>query len=292
MPDGEFLHYNEDNIMKHLLAIEDHLRHVKGTMSPEHTSCIIKHSLQLEEQADEAISHSTSAAPMKTPVFMAIRNHIKNLRRLWGTEGISLQKDMVRIRNLRKLAENLNPSYQISQCHLCSFKQEEPVERVGPDIFSREEVEVVKEQEKDLNISTAASLSDIHTDIKVDQNNPRGVIMDAKTYGVYLVAQVGGEVGGYIAKQVSGSTSGISNAELIDVLVFGVVPSVAALYRQTPENLKVPLAIVGTQRLARWGFSKAVGMVPGMPGASAGAIVVRAVPSYGIAGGNGLVQID
>jgi hypothetical protein len=42
-----FLAYNEENVMKHLLAVEAHLRELNTNYKGEHASCIVKHLLQL-----------------------------------------------------------------------------------------------------------------------------------------------------------------------------------------------------------------------------------------------------
>lgn len=43
-----FLSYNIDNVLKHLLAIEDHLRNLDENYEAPDASCIVKHLLQLD----------------------------------------------------------------------------------------------------------------------------------------------------------------------------------------------------------------------------------------------------
>ena len=121
MREEYFLNYNEDNIMSNLLQAEDHLRNIEGGAPAEHGSCIMKHLLLVKGEADEGISHSSVAMPEKTQIFKIVKASTENLKNKIETDGFSPQEDMVKIRDIRKVAEGLRSSFNLSECKACGM---------------------------------------------------------------------------------------------------------------------------------------------------------------------------
>lgn len=136
-----FLDYNTDNVMKHLLAIEDHLRWLQLGYRTGHASCIIKHLLQLEEQCDEGISHAASIDDRdKVDIFKYVKKSGKNLK-----IGLQRETDPIelikKIRKIRSVAEGLNPIYNLEECETCGDITEtiESLKRVLEKIREKDE---------------------------------------------------------------------------------------------------------------------------------------------------------
>ena len=125
-----FLQYNEDNVMKQLLAIEAHLRNLSPSYESEHASCVIKHILQLDEQCDEGISHASELGyKEKVEIFRKVKAGIPRFRKkLYGnrTKNMLILETRIHpseaikeVRKLRRIAENLNPNYNLEKCETC-----------------------------------------------------------------------------------------------------------------------------------------------------------------------------
>jgi len=120
----EFLVYNEDNVMKQLLAIEDHLRHLSSNYKSEEASCVVKHILTLSEQCDEGISHASELNESeKAEIFRAIGYGASRLKDKLAKQysPYELIKD---VRELRRKAEKLNPIYNLEKCNSCGSVEE------------------------------------------------------------------------------------------------------------------------------------------------------------------------
>jgi len=119
-----FLSYNETNVMKHLLAIEAHLRELGSNYKGEHASCVVKHLLQLEEQCEEGISHASELGlDRKVEIFREIHSQIPALRK--SLEEGANPNDLIRkVREIRRKAEGLNPNFNLEQCKACGNIEE------------------------------------------------------------------------------------------------------------------------------------------------------------------------
>lgn len=127
MPGSEdrFLQYNEENVIKHLLAIEDHARNLKEGYGPEHYACITKHSLQIEEQCDEGISHAAVLDTNKVGVFKEVRKRIADFRNKLKSDS-SPDVAIKEIRSVRSVAERLGRGYDTSECRVCGDSESVP----------------------------------------------------------------------------------------------------------------------------------------------------------------------
>jgi len=122
-----YLRFNKDEIMKNLVATEEHFRNVsddptkirKGSLA-----CVVKHLISAEGHGDEAISHSLVADNEETSKnFRELRNNIRELRRE-VQQGISPEKGIVKAREIRRKFESFNPEFDISQCEACTIQVE------------------------------------------------------------------------------------------------------------------------------------------------------------------------
>ena len=114
-----FLRYNTDSVMKNLLALEDHLRNLSSQYESEDASCLMKHSLQLEEQADEGISHASELEDReKVSVFHDLQEGARHLREQFKSR-VNPSSLIVEVRKLRKRAEALDPTFNLEKCKSC-----------------------------------------------------------------------------------------------------------------------------------------------------------------------------
>jgi hypothetical protein len=104
-----------------MLQAEDHLRvlYGKDSRDPGHNSCVRKHLMIVSGEAGEAISHSAHADPEKTGVFREIKSDVDALKNDIGSMSVS--DALVRIREVRKKAETLDPKYDTSKCKACEL---------------------------------------------------------------------------------------------------------------------------------------------------------------------------
>ena len=115
-----FLRYNVDNVLKHLLAIEAHLKDLPRDYTGEHASCIIKHLLQLEEQCEEGMSHAAELRRDRmVEVFRRLRERGRELKSRLVARAISPEDAIRFVRDLRRLAEELAPEYDLAKCATC-----------------------------------------------------------------------------------------------------------------------------------------------------------------------------
>lgn len=115
-----FLKYNKDNVMKHLLAIEAHLRELEEGYRPDHASCVIKHILQLEEQCEEGISHAAELGQDEVAkIFKRVRDEAESIRKAL-LEGRPPAEIIRMVRAVRRVAEKLDPSFELEKCTTCT----------------------------------------------------------------------------------------------------------------------------------------------------------------------------
>lgn len=120
-----FLALNSTSAMKHLLAIEAHLRDLPASYESEEASCLVKHALSLEEQSDEGISHATDVGDKeKLAVFKDLQKGAKEIRSLLS-QKTSPSALLKRVRELRKRAEALDPTFDLSKCATCKGEASE-----------------------------------------------------------------------------------------------------------------------------------------------------------------------
>jgi len=157
-----FLKYNTVGTMKNLLALEDHLRNLSPRYESEDASCLMKHSLQLEEQADEGISHASELEDgEKVSVFHDLQEGARHLREQFKSR-VSPSSLIVEVRRLRKRAEVLDPSFNLEKCKSCGNAEDflgelrEMEGRNGKGLYPRgvenssSEHNMVKESTKDV----------------------------------------------------------------------------------------------------------------------------------------------
>ena len=140
-----FLQYNVDNVLKHLLAIEAHLKDLPRDYRTEHASCIIKHLLQLEEQCEEGMSHAAELRRDEmVEIFRQLREKGRELKLKLVSRSISPEDAIRFVRELRRLAEKLAPEYDLARCATCA-PSEETLEEIERAV--REFMEALEEEE-------------------------------------------------------------------------------------------------------------------------------------------------
>lgn len=122
-----YLRYNKDEIMKNLIATEEHFRNVEdslGVDSKGFLNCAVKHLASAESHGDEAVSHSAvvegAGASRK---FEELRNDVRRLR-YKVQAGINPQEGILQVREIRRKFESFNPEYDISKCEACQVRVE------------------------------------------------------------------------------------------------------------------------------------------------------------------------
>lgn len=114
-----FLDYNEKNIFKNMLQIEEHLHNLSESDNKlGHAQCINKHSFFVEAELEEAISHATVSSPDKLDTIKLVRKQIIEFRETLSKH--SVEENIIIIRNIRKEVEKLNPKlFDTKQCKAC-----------------------------------------------------------------------------------------------------------------------------------------------------------------------------
>jgi len=126
MREKRFLKYNNEKLMKNLLDAEDHLRNISNFGTDEgQNSCILKHLLLVESNAEEAISHSTEINPEHTNTYRVILEKPSELRNSILSSETTPNKAIVAIRETRKLVEQVAPEYNTSSCKACKLQKDE-----------------------------------------------------------------------------------------------------------------------------------------------------------------------
>lgn len=125
MRESRFIQFNIENILKNCIQAEDHLRHLVNVESdePGHNSCVHKHLLFVEGEADEAISHSAHVLPEKTNLFASISDRVRGIRKKLDMQPV--QESIKEVREIRKMVEEAEPKYNTSKCKACSFHSNE-----------------------------------------------------------------------------------------------------------------------------------------------------------------------
>ncbi len=118
-----FLDYNDENLMKNSLAIEDHLRNLDNNYGKGHASCVTKHALILIEQLDEAQSHCTIAAPEKCDTYRELKKEIREFKDEIEN-GLDPDKGIRKIREFRSKIESSNPLWDTANCKACTRNSE------------------------------------------------------------------------------------------------------------------------------------------------------------------------
>lgn len=126
MREERFLKYNNEKLMKNLLDVEDHLRNISDFETDEgHSSCILKHLLLVESNAEEAISHSSEVNPGSTSTYRRVLEKTSELRDLILAGGTTPDKSILAVRETRKLVEQVAPQYKTSSCKACKLPLDE-----------------------------------------------------------------------------------------------------------------------------------------------------------------------
>jgi len=117
-----YLEYNKDNIAKNLIQAEVHFRNIDPNVEPEvgFQNCILKHLLDAEGEAEEAISHSLVVEGEESAKkFTELRDKIRKLRKRMQKAWVPPEEGIKKIRELRRFFESFNPEYDISKCRSC-----------------------------------------------------------------------------------------------------------------------------------------------------------------------------
>ncbi|MFN3330493.1 MAG: hypothetical protein ACK419_06170, partial [Pyrinomonadaceae bacterium] len=120
-----FLLWNKDEIFKNLIAIEGHLRNVKPEFKSQDLSCLVKHAADIEQHADEAVSHAAELGMDDLSAkFRELRDRIRDYRRTLQQSNLPVEENIRRIREIRRFFESFNPEYDISKCKACGNIEE------------------------------------------------------------------------------------------------------------------------------------------------------------------------
>jgi hypothetical protein len=121
-----YLEYNKDNIAKNLIQAEVHYRNLKGGYqftNEEVTgfaNCIVKHLLDAEGEADEAVSHSLMVEGSEpSEKFKRLRDELRAFRKRVQKGQVNVDEGIKEVRRLRREFELFNPEYDISRCKSC-----------------------------------------------------------------------------------------------------------------------------------------------------------------------------
>jgi hypothetical protein len=119
-----FLEYNREEILKNLLAVEGHLRNLDRGDRAGFTACIVKHLMDAEGHADEAISHAAVVEGSESSRrFRELRDRIRDYRRLVQM-GVGDVEEAIRgVRAIRRYFESFNPQFDISRCAACGIPE-------------------------------------------------------------------------------------------------------------------------------------------------------------------------
>lgn len=213
---SNFLTYNSDSVMMHLLAIEDHLRHLDPAYRSEDSSCLVKHALQLREQSLEGISHATAEADReKVAVFRDLERGAEHLRDLFKRRT-SPDTLILEVRTLRKRAETLDPTFNLEKCRSCG-NAEQFLEELGAEnekgLYSPSAQHSHRSNKSDQNMTAA-----IHRSNKSNQNM-KAAMKEVATVvgGVNIGWGIGYTAKAYIDPMAPGAIMGQNPSLLIDV---------------------------------------------------------------------------
>lgn len=134
-----YLEYNKDNIAKNLIQAEEHFRNIdpQAEQVVGFQNCILKHLLNAEAEAEEAISHSLIVeGEEKAKKFQQLRDEIRKLRKRLQKAWVPPEEGIKRVRQLRRKFESFNPEYDISKCRSCG-----PIIEKGSKLTSTSNIE-------------------------------------------------------------------------------------------------------------------------------------------------------
>lgn len=203
----KFLDYNSDGLMENLLAVEEHARILDNTQYPGHSSCIQKHLLLITHHSNEGISH-TLDDNFKRNIFKDVRKDTEELRKDMMINGFSQKDFLVKLRNIRKKAEMLNPAYNTNNCMACQVSNKKYISEYSntkdlntSSIYIEEDTEfknnpkiggIDKMRAKNIGVLTAGTFTGkfgtwgtYELDkliLAKDSNNPNGVIASTPLY--------------------------------------------------------------------------------------------------------------
>lgn len=123
--ESHFLGYNEREIFKQLISLEEHSRNLDENQSNAEVGCFWKHMASLEGHIDEAISHSAEVAPEKTSFFQELAFDTKSLETIFE-KNKNPTTIIPKVRELRKKVEKLDERYNTEKCELCERHPSSP----------------------------------------------------------------------------------------------------------------------------------------------------------------------
>lgn len=115
----KFLKYNYDNIMINLHQIEQHIRDInREDVEGNQFQCVKKHSMMVQGELDEAISHAIVSSPRDVEHLKTLKENIILFRRELNDH--TPEENIVYIREIRKGMETTDPEeYDTSDCKAC-----------------------------------------------------------------------------------------------------------------------------------------------------------------------------
>lgn len=162
----KFLEYNKDNIMMNLQQIEQHLRDIDREDLGDHSQCITKHSLMVQGELDEAISHASAASPRDVEYYKILKENVIDLRENLGNRTV--EENLRLVREIRKGMETTDPEkYDTSQCKACG-----PISQIKADEEDDNEVDDEEDDEDDVDpIESLPDLEEIEDELddRVDE---------------------------------------------------------------------------------------------------------------------------
>lgn len=117
--DAQFLRYNIDNIMDDLVQIERHAESMRAVDAPQHLSCILKHLSDIHGESQEGMGHSSTIAPEKIPLFRQLAEKADELRTTLRSKVLPQDELIRRIRSVKALFVQLDPTYDTTECRTC-----------------------------------------------------------------------------------------------------------------------------------------------------------------------------
>jgi len=263
MPSKEayYLEYNKDNIAKNLIQAEVHFRNIDPNVEPEvgFQNCILKHLLDAEGEAEEAISHSLVVEGEESAKkFTELRDKIRRLRKRMQKAWVPPEEGIKKIRELRRFFESFNPEYDISKCRSC-----------GPIIEKGSQLLKPKSQQ------TESLIKPSNPTYKTDSTRVegKGMKFDARMFAEdVIIGTITGTVGTalhFMAFQPYGDKSiptfaGVKGGAILDFIAGIIMIAVS----QLTEGIWKTLLLLTGGVLMGLGVAYAAGWIPSAPTAA------------------------
>jgi hypothetical protein len=124
--ESEFLEFNKDSLMINLLHAEDHLKNLKMddkiAVEKGEAACVIKHWVNGEGHASEAVAHSNDLHGQPAE-YQKIGLELNIVRHKFQNGDITPAQALEETRNIRRKFEAFNPSFDVSKCKACKLEK-------------------------------------------------------------------------------------------------------------------------------------------------------------------------